>query len=94
MAERRRLLDPIPFLIPFAFLALAACVAFLALPACVGPDPLTVKADRDLYKAIAPHHRKYVEADAALTPAEKTTRLRTLETWRIRIESQEAEVGR
>lgn len=44
-----------------------------------------VKADKLTFDAIAPEYKAYVEKDVALDSDQKARRLRTLETWRLRI---------
>lgn len=45
-----------------------------------------VQADKLTFDAIAPSYKKYVEEDEALDDEQKARRLRTIETWRLRIE--------
>ena len=46
-----------------------------------------VKADQLPYDAIAPSYRAYVEADEALDAPSKASRMRLLESWKLRIEA-------
>lgn len=62
-------------------------VVLLALVSACTPMGAYVEADAITYEAIAPAHAAYIEADAALTPAQRARRLRTLETWRIRVQA-------
>lgn len=63
-------------------------VALLLLASCATPD-VYVAADRATFKAIATEYRAYVEADPAMSTADKQRRIRTIETWRIRLEKAE-----
>jgi len=45
-----------------------------------------VKADQATFDAIAPEYRAYVESDAKLDADQKTRRLRTLESWKVRLQ--------
>ena len=65
---------------------LVAAALLAALSACKGIDPA---ADRATYDAIAPSYTAYVNADPMLSPADRATKLRTLETWLRRLEAQE-----
>lgn len=61
--------------------ALVGLLALL-LASCVLPP---TQAEQLTYKAIAPDHARYVNADPALDPMAKQRRLDLLETWRIRV---------
>jgi predicted lipoprotein len=68
----------------------AISVAALALLAgCEGISVADayVQADQLTYDAIAPSYRAYVEADEKLDAASKQSRMRLLETWKLRIEA-------
>lgn len=56
---------------------------------CQSIAPEYVAADRATYEAIAPAHRRYVEADDSLTQPEKDRRYRLLQSWRLRLEQAE-----
>lgn len=43
-------------------------------------------ADQATFDAIAPEYRSYIEADPKLDPDQKKRRLRTLETWKLRLD--------
>lgn len=53
---------------------------------CDGVSKAYVKADELTYDAIAPEYLKYVQADEALSDAQKKRRATTVDTWRTRIE--------
>lgn len=57
------------------------------------PNELYVKADRATFEAIAPEYRGYVEKDLSLTIDQQQRRYRTIETWRLRIESGERAIS-
>ena len=64
-------------LLPFLFSrSLSACSV----------SELYLKSDADTYKAVAPFHAQYLEADPALSPEQKALRLNTLKAWKLRIE--------
>lgn len=46
------------------------------------PDDALLDASEARYAAIAPDHASYVKTDPALTPDERSRRLRTLAAWR------------
>jgi hypothetical protein len=48
-----------------------------------------LKSDDLTYKAIAPFYIEYVKADPKLDDDTKAMRLRTVETWRLRIDKGE-----
>jgi len=50
-------------------------------------------ADRATYDAVAPAYKAYVDADEALDADKKKRRLRTLSTWRLRLEQAETPVS-
>ena len=45
-----------------------------------------VEADQKTYDVVAPRYTKYVEADPVLTKEEKERALRTVATWKLRID--------
>jgi hypothetical protein len=57
-----------------------------------GPTPAGayVAADHATYDAVAPDHTNYVNADPNLSPDERARRLRTLESWKLRIDTEES----
>jgi predicted lipoprotein len=68
---------------------LCAVAALALLTGCEGISVADayVKADRLTYDAIAPGYRAYVEADEKLDAASKQSRMRLLDTWKLRIEA-------
>ncbi|MAK71852.1 MAG: hypothetical protein CMF19_07380 [Idiomarinaceae bacterium] len=68
---------------------LCALAALALLTGCEGISVADayVKADRLTYDAIAPSYRAYVEADDKLDAPSKASRMRLLETWKMRIEA-------
>ena len=56
---------------------------------CAGPAESFVKAERAMHDAIAPEHRKYVEADDNLSDEQKARRLRTLDSWDLLLRKAE-----
>ena len=72
---------------------LCALAALALLTGCEGISVADayVKADRLTYDAIAPAYRAYVEADKALDPAAKQSRMRLLDSWKLHIEANTKE---
>ena len=68
------------------FCALAA-VSLLASCEGISVADAYVQADQLTYDAIAPSYRAYVQADEKLDPASKQSRMRLLETWKLRIDA-------
>lgn len=66
-----------------------ALLALLLFASCEAVPSTYVQADRATFDAIAPAHRAYVEADATLDEQQKARRIRTLETWLLRLEKAE-----
>ncbi len=66
-----------------------AVAALVLLTGCEGISVADayVKADRLTYDAIAPSYRAYVEADEKLDAPSKASRIRLLETWKLRIDA-------
>ena len=66
-----------------------AVTALVLLTGCEGISVADayVKADRLTYDAIAPSYRAYVEADEKLDAPSKASRIRLLETWKLRIDA-------
>ncbi len=50
-----------------------------------------VEADRLTYEAIAPQFRAYVQADEKLDQPSKDSRMRLLDTWKMRIDANTTE---
>tara|TARA_Y100001938_G_C7823917_1_gene297968 strand:+ start:31 stop:255 length:225 start_codon:yes stop_codon:yes gene_type:complete len=46
-----------------------------------------VAADQATYDVIAPQYRAYVEADESLDAPSKASRMRLVETWKMRLEA-------
>ena len=57
------------------------------------PSQAYVAADRATYEAVAPEYATYVNDDATLDDDQRARRVRTVETWRLRIESAERAAG-
>ena len=70
-----------------------AAALLLCLASCQ-PAGAYVVADRAIYDAIAPAHRRYLIEDSGISPASKELRLQTLEQWRKLLESAEAASSR
>lgn len=68
-----------------AGLGILALILMACLQGCSISDEY-VKADRLTFDAISPEYRKYIEADSNLSAEEKERRIRTVETWRLRLE--------
>ena len=70
---------------------LAHCAGCRQLGTVLGPSPSAtyVAADRATFEAVAPEYASYVHNDASLDEDERARRDRTVETWRLRIESAE-----
>jgi len=58
------------------------------------PTPTWLAADRATYDAIVPDYRDYVAADRELDEIRRERRLRTVDTWRIRLEDAERRAAR
>lgn len=63
-----------------------AALLLLVTCSCASPADAYVAADRATFDAVAPAHRRYVEADPTLDDAQKARRLAVLATWALRIE--------
>jgi len=63
----------------------AAFAAVLFLAGCPSVPKEYAAADQATYDAIAPEYTAYVQADPKLTQEQKDRRLRTLQTWKVRI---------
>ena len=57
------------------------------------PSQAYVASDRATYEAVAPEYAGYVNDDPGLDDSQRARRVRTLETWRLRIESAERASG-
>lgn len=57
------------------------------------PQQGYVTGDRATFEAVSPEYRSYVSNDANLSISEQQRRYRTLETWRLRIESAERAIA-
>lgn len=72
------------------FLLLAICL--LLLPSCTaGPDPTFVAASRATHDAVAPEYLRYVDADPALSPEQRTRRHASIDRWNEAITSREVQ---
>ena len=70
---------------------LSALCCLAALASCDAVSRTYVVADESTYMVIAPEYTKYVMADPSLDDGSRAIRLRTLETWRLRIEANKKE---
>lgn len=68
-------------------IAAALALASLGLAGCSSLDGAYVEKDAATYRAIAPRYEEYVKADQRLDAPTKARRLRTLASWRIRVEA-------
>jgi hypothetical protein len=68
-----------------AFLGIVGLILMACLQGCRTSGEY-LRADRATFEAISPEYRRYVEADPALSSEEKARRLRTVETWRLRLD--------
>src|SRR6185503_10326974 len=75
---------PIKLLLGAALLTPSGCQLLQS------PTQANLAADRATFDAIAPEYAAYVANDSALTPDQRARRARTIEAWRMRIESDEA----
>ena len=66
-------------------------VCLLMLSSCNGVSVAAAyhAADKATYEAIAPEYEAYVQADEKLDAASKASRMRTLATWKMRLEAQQ-----
>ncbi|QOV90904.1 hypothetical protein [Humisphaera borealis] len=69
--------------------ALALVGGCSSIAALDQPTPTWLQADRATYDAITPDYRDYIAADTTLDELRRERRLRTVETWRIRLEDAE-----
>lgn len=53
----------------------------VGLAACCPPRD----AERQTYDVIAPEYSSYVQGDVKLTDEQKSRRLRTVDTWKVRV---------
>jgi hypothetical protein len=56
---------------------------------CAMPAQQYITADRATLNAVGPEYSNYVQTDPGLTPEQQQRRLRTVETWRMRVEAAE-----
>jgi len=63
-------------------------IAFLFLSSCGMVQQNYVLADGATYDAIAPEYRAYVEADTRLDAEQKARRIRTIESWLLRVTTE------
>jgi hypothetical protein len=66
---------------------LVAALCTISLAGCASASDAYVAADHATYDAIAPEYAAYVAQDPLLGVTEKNRRARTLDAWRLRIES-------
>lgn len=66
-----------------------AVVALLCAVSCTSPSNTYVMADRATFEAVAFEYEGYVNADDAMDQEAKDRRMRTIDTWRRRLESAE-----
>lgn len=74
---------------------LALLAVFLSIPVLstgCSAQKEYVSADAQTYVLIAPYAQAGIDADTVLTPEEKARKLRTIETWRFRIEQNGGKV--
>lgn len=64
-----------------------------ALQGLQSPAGAYVAADRATYDAVAPEYAAYVANDAALSDEQRARRERTVQTWRLRLETAEQAAG-
>ena len=77
-----------------AFISCVMWVCFvlgfvLAAAGCQGVPRAFLDGERAAYKAIAPAHKAYIDADETLTETQKKDRLRTLRAWRFSLDRAE-----
>ena len=63
------------------------------LAGCGGVEQSYVQADRDTYDVIAPAYVAYVSSDQTLTEEQRERRLRTVQTWELRVQTAEEVQG-
>lgn len=63
------------------------------MPGCAGIQEPYVRAMEDTEAAVAPDHRRYVEADATLTDEQRARRLAELDGWKATNAEARALVG-
>jgi hypothetical protein len=61
----------------------------LLLAACGTTPAAYIEADRNTFEAIAPEHRKYLEADESLSDTSRALRLAALDSWEMRLKAAE-----
>lgn len=67
---------------------LAACALLLSSCNGISVASAYLAADRATFDAVAPEYEVYVRGDANLDEAAKAARIRTLTTWKMRLEAQ------
>lgn len=68
-------------------------VLSLGLSGCFESVPKTwVEADRATYDLVVPEYKAYVEADPKLTENQKGLRKSAMDTWKLRLETNEKAV--
>jgi hypothetical protein len=70
-------------------LLLATLLLALLLAACGTTPAAYIEADRNTFEAIAPEHRKYLEADESLSDTSRALRLAALDSWEMRLKAAE-----
>lgn len=70
-------------------LAVALVLPLALLGGCGSPTSAYVQADRATFEAVAPEYRAYVTVDGGLDAGQRARRIRTIDTWRLRLESAE-----
>ena len=73
-----------------AFLLLLLPTHLTGCSILTAPEGTYVAADRATYDAVAPEYRAYVTSDPNLDDEQRARRHRTVETWRVRLESAES----
>lgn len=65
---------------------IAFIAAIMILSGCGTVSKSYVDADRKTYDAVSPRYRAYVAADKSLDDTERSRRVRTVDSWLVRIE--------
>jgi hypothetical protein len=76
--------------LPLLLSPAAGCTALQGLQS---PSGAYVAADRATYDAVAPEYAAYVAHDASLSDEQRARRDRTVQTWRLRLETAERAAG-
>ena len=71
-------------------LAPLAAFSLLSLTSCSGISVAHayLAADRATFEAIAPEYERYLKADEHIDAAGKAARMRTIMSWKMRLEAQ------